>query len=398
MNVALDGMPLGSQLTGVGHYTFELARSLALEAPADRFSLLSPLPLAPDVVEGIQNRSPANLSLVTLPRNLANRRWWSVGLPLYLRREKFDLFHGTNYEIPLVSKTPSVVTIHDLSLLLHPEAHEPRLVRRAKWRLPLMARSASVIVTPTEAVKAEVCDRLGIDKQKVVVTHEAPRAVFQRRPPEEALETRRRLNIADDFILFVGTLEPRKNVQRLVAAFELVLQRTVPQTRTPTTPPQPPNATPQLVIAGGRGWLMDDFAASLKQRGLSDKIRCPGYLDDDELCALYSSCKLFIYPSLYEGFGLPPLEAMACGAPVITSNIPSIKEVASNGARLVDPLNVGDVAAAIAHLLTNDEARKSLAEAGRKRVRSFTWERTAQQTLEVYRKLLQPQITRENRA
>jgi glycosyltransferase involved in cell wall biosynthesis len=383
MNVALDGMPLGSQLTGVGHYTFELARSLSLAAPADRFTLVSPLPLSPDAVEGIKQHSPANLSFKNPDRNLVNRRWWSVGLPLYLRSAKFDLFHGTNYEIPLVSKTPSVVTIHDLSLFVHPEAHEPRLVRRAKWRLPLMARAAATIVTPTEVVKAEVCARLGIDEQKVVVTHEAPRAVFQRREPKETIETRQRLDIRDDFILFVGTLEPRKNLERLVAAFELVLRTT--------------SLTPQLVIAGGRGWLMDDFAASLQARGLEQNVRFTGYLNDDELCALYSSCKLFVYPSLYEGFGLPPLEAMACGAPVITSNVASVKEAVGDAARLVDPLNVDDIAKALTELLTDETTRKGFSEAGRKRVKSFTWERTALKTLEVYRKLLQPQSTRADR-
>lgn len=378
MNIALDGMPLGSQLTGVGHYTFELARSLALAAPADQFTLVSPLTTSP--FEVVNEPRPANLSLKKLERSLVNRRWWSVGLPLFLRRNRFDLFHGTNYEIPLWSKTPTVVTIHDLSLFLHPEAHEPHLVRRAKWRLPLMARSASKIVTPTEAVKSEVCERLNIDPEKVAVTHEAPRAVFTRREPAETVTTRKRLGIADDFILSVGTLEPRKNLQRLVDAFEIVSK---------STP-----LTPQLVIAGGRGWLMDDFAGSLKSRGLNEKIRFTGYLNDDELCALYSACKLFVYPSLYEGFGLPPLEAISCGAPVITSNIPSIKEAVGNAARLIDPKDTRDLAKAIIELLQNEEAQQQLAKAGRERVKNFTWERTALRTLEVYRKLLQPQTTR----
>jgi len=378
MNIALDGMPLGSQLTGVGHYTFELARSLALAAPADHFTLLSPLPTS--VVEVVDGSWPANLSLHKTDRRVVNRRWWSVGLPLYLKRSNFDLFHGTNYEIPLWSKTPSVLTIHDLSLFLHPDAHEPRLVRRARWRLPLMTRSASAIVTPTEAVKREVCERLNIDPQKVVVTPEAPRTVFQRREPNQTSDTRKHLNINEDFILFVGTLEPRKNLKRLLEAFEIVLQ---------TTP-----LTPQLVIAGGRGWLMDDFAASLQQRGLSEKIRLTGYLNDDELCALYSSCKLFVYPSLYEGFGLPPLEAMSCGAPVITSNIASIKEAAGDAARLVDPLSVEDIVEALIKLLSNEGERERLSQAGRERVKNFTWERTALKTLEVYRRLLEPRIAR----
>ena len=381
MNVALDGMPLGTQLTGVGHYTFELARSVALAAPGDQFTLLSPLPASSSTLALIKEGSPANLSFVNLGRGLRNRRWWSVGLPLHLQRSNYDLFHGTNYEVPFWVPRPSVLTIHDLSLFSHPEAHQPNLVRRARWRLPLMAGAASQIITPTDAIKREVCERLNVNPDKVTVTPEAPRAIFARREAAETLETRARLGVDDDFILFVGTLEPRKNLQRLVDAYEQILR---------TTSVNPP----PLVIAGGRGWLMDDFAASLAHRGLNERIRFTGYLNDDELCALYSSCKLFVYPSLYEGFGLPPLEAMACGAPVVTSNIAAIKETVGDSARLVDPLSVEGIADALVEVLSDENARAHFAAAGREQVKNFSWERTARKTLGVYRKLLEPRITR----
>jgi glycosyltransferase involved in cell wall biosynthesis len=376
MNIALDGMPLASPLTGVGHYTFELARSLALASPSDRFTLVSPLPASPSNLELIKQRAPENLSFKNAGRGLLNRRWWSVGLPLYLRNSSFDLFHGTNYEIPLLSKRPSVVTIHDLSMLLHPEAHEPHLVRRARWRLPLMTRSASRILTPTESVKTEVCERLGVDPEKVVVTPEAPRSIFRRLVEEQTRQTRQQLAIDDEFILFVGTIEPRKNLLTLVNAFERVVQTT--------------SFRPQLVIAGGRGWLMDDFEATLTAKGLKERICFTGYLHDDDLCALYSSCKAFVYPSLYEGFGLPPLEAMACGAPVIASAIGSIKETVGETARLVDPQSSEDLAQAIAELLTNENLRQNLSAAGLERVKKFSWERTAVKTLNVYRDLCNP--------
>ena len=374
MNVALDGMPLASQLTGVGHYTFELARSMALAAPADRFTLVSPLPASPAALELISDRAPANLTYLNLSRGLVNRRWFSVGLPLYLRRHDFDLFHGTNYEIPLWSRQPAIVTIHDLSLLLHPEAHEPRLVQRGRWRLPLMARSAASIVTPTEAVKGEVCERLQVDAEKVFVTPEAPRSIFTRREPAATEETRQSLGVEDEFILFVGTLEPRKNLQRLVDAFELILRTT--------------SLSPQLVIAGGQGWLMDDFAATLQQRNLDRRVRLTGYLNDDDLCALYSACQIFVYPSLYEGFGLPPLEAMACGAPVITSDIAPLRETVNGSARLIDPLDTEDLAKAIAELLSDGAARAYFSRAGVERAKGFTWDRTALRTLEVYRQVV----------
>src|SRR4029079_15814081 len=149
----------------------------------------------------------------------------------------FDLFHGTNYEVPLWSRKPTVVTIHDLSLLLHSEVHEHGLVRGGRWRLPLMAKSASKIITPSTSVKTEVCETFGIHPDKVAVTPEAPRSGFKRR---EAPERLRRLGIDRDFILFVGTIEPRKNLRRLIEAFDQMLSNT--------------SLSPALVIAGGQGW------------------------------------------------------------------------------------------------------------------------------------------------
>jgi len=355
MKIALDGMPLASPLTGVGHYTSELARSLALVAPNDQFELISPKP------------------------GLLSRRWWSAGLPLYLSRSSFDLFHGTNYEVPLWSRRPSVVTIHDLSLLLHPEAHESHLVRRARWRLPLMAKSASMIITPSTSVKNEVCETLRVDAAKVVVTPEAPRAVFKRREDAEVTEVLRRLGVGDDFVLFVGTIEPRKNLHRLIEAFEQLLNTT--------------SLSPQLVIAGGQGWLMDDFFSAIKRKKLEDRIRLTGYLHDEDLRALYSSCSVFVYPSLYEGFGLPPLEAMACGAPVITSRIPSITETVGTAARLVDPRDTNELSGAMVEMLSDEAMRNHFSGVGAEHVKKFTWEQTAIKTLDVYRQLVPQKST-----
>jgi glycosyltransferase involved in cell wall biosynthesis len=346
MRIALDGMPLTSQLTGVGHYTAELARNLALVAPSDSFTLVS-------------------------PDGLLKRRWWSLGLPLQLLRNSFDLFHGTNYEVPLWSRRPSVVTIHDLSLLLHSEVHEQRLVRRGRWRLPLMAKSASRIITPSTSVKTEVCETFGINPDKVAVTAEAPRPVFKRRDDPDLL---RRLGIDQDFILFVGTIEPRKNLRRLVEAFDRMLRNT--------------SLSPTLVIAGGQGWLMDDFVSFIKQKRLEDRVCLTGYLEDEDLCGLYSACAAFVYPSLYEGFGLPPLEAMACGAPVITSRIPSLMETAGSAARLVDPKDVDDIAQAMTELLSDEKIRLHYAELSTTHVKKFSWEQTARKTLDIYREVL----------
>ena len=346
MNIALDGMPLSSPLTGVGHYTAELARNLAIVAPSDSFTFIS-------------------------PQGLLKKKWWSLGLPLHLLRNSFDLFHGTNYEIPFRSRRPTVLTIHDLSAMLIPEVHRQELVWRSNWRLPYMASLASRVITPSNSVKKELCEAVKIHPDKVVVTPEAPRPVFQRKEDPELLW---RLGIEGSFILFVGTIEPRKNLRRLVEAFDQMLRNT--------------SLSPKLVIAGGKGWMMDDFGSFIDKKGMTDRVCLTGYLHDDELCTLYSTCTAFIYPSLYEGFGLPPLEAMACGAPVITSQTPALMETVGNAARLVDPKNVDDIAHAMTELLSDEKAREHYAELGSVRVKQFSWEQTALKTLEVYRELL----------
>jgi len=370
MRVGLDGYPLAEPRTGVGHYTLELARALALIAPSDQFELVSPAPFSSSALEEINHANLSNLRAVHLKTSRIRGHWWAVGLPLYARNARFDLFHGTNFEVPFWNRR-SVVTIHDLSALLHREKHRDSLARRARLRLPIVAKLARKIITPTESVKREVCEHLRVKANKVIAIPSAARQSFQPVPLEQTVETRKRLAIEDDFLLFVGTLEPRKNLLTLLKAFEQIVRQT--------------SLRPQLVIAGGEGWLMDETFLFIKDSGIGDRLRLTGYLGDDELRALYSACRIFIYPSLYEGFGLPPLEAMACGAPVIAGRVPALREVLGSAARLVDPLNVEALAGSMVELIENDEARRRLASNGPKHAAKFSWEETARRTLNVYR-------------
>lgn len=375
MLIGLDGLPLISLKTGVGHYTFELAQSLAAAHPIDEFQLISPFDLL-DLSSGAEwhQHCPPNLHSVSTRPTLLNKRWWAIGLPLYAKRHRLTLFHGTNYDVPLWGGTPTVLTIHDLSSLLWPDVHEKKLVRRARRRLPLMARAATMIITPTESVKREVCTHLAVQPGKVTVVPEAARPIFQRIELEQAAQVRKRLGVKDDFLLFVGTIEPRKNLITLVRAFEEVVR---------TTP-----LRPQLVVAGKEGWLVRELFDYIKKSSISDYLLFTGYLTDADLAALYSSCKIFIYPSLYEGFGLPPLEAMACGAPVLTSQIPSIQEVVGEAACLVEPTNVERLSESIIELLTDAARRRWLSHAGTRRSAQFSWQKAASLTFEVYREAI----------
>jgi glycosyltransferase involved in cell wall biosynthesis len=362
MKIGIDGIPLASAKTGIGHYTLELSRALAAIDPDDEFQLISPIPLSSD------DKLPRNLRKVHAPKR---KLWWVAGLPLYIRRSSLALFHGTNYDIPMWSQCPTVLSIHDLSLLLYPQTHLKHLVRRARYRLPFMARKATRIITATEHVKKEVAEHLHVDPAKIAVTPYAPRTDFRPMPLSETEATRRRLGVEDVFILFVGTIEPRKNLITLLRAFAETQMNT--------------DLRPQLVIAGQEGWLMGEMSSYIEREGLKERIRFTGYIADEDLRALYSSCAVCVYPSLYEGFGFPPLEAMACGAPVIAADVPSLHETVGQAALLVPPTDVQQLARALAEMLTDEQKRAHFSRAGLEWSAQFTWERTARLTLEVYR-------------
>ena len=370
MRFGLDGIPLAQTKTGIGHYTFELAQALAALAPSDQFEIVSPAPFTE-----LDQPLPSNLRLVSLPVNGWKRRlWWSITLPRYSAQAGLSLFHGTNFELPYWARCPTVLTIHDLSLLLFPDTHEKRLVRRARLKLPRVARKADAIVTPSETVKAEVCEHLGIAAEKVFAIPEAARRSFYRVSRSESAAVLERLGVESDFILFVGTIEPRKNVLNLVRAFEELVRGN--------------SSRLQLVIAGKAGWLSQELDAYLESSAIRERVLFTGHVSDDELRALYSSCRVFVYTSLYEGFGLPLLEAMACGAPVVTSNVPSIVETVGNAARLVSPYDAHDIAQGVKSLIENEAEREERSAAGTRHAENFSWQRAASATLEVYRKVL----------
>ena len=371
MRIGLDGQPLTKPKTGVGHYTLELARALATLRPEDSFELVAPDTIPASIV--LETAAMPNLRVVNVKANVLMRRWSSIGLPRYMRRARLDLFHGTNYQLPLMNAKRNILTVHDLSIFSHPETHDARFARRARRRLPIMLRAASHIITPTEAIKDELTTRFNLDPACITVTPEAPRNTFSPMKREDTAEVRQRLGIENDFILSVGTIEPRKNLQTLVRAFERIGRNT--------------DRRPQLVIAGGAGWLTDDFDRVVRESDFRERIRLTGYLTDEELRALYCSCKVFVYPSLYEGFGLPPLEAMACGAPVIASRIATHEETLTEHARLIEPMDESALASSIVELLEDETERESLVKAGLAHVANFSWRKTAEMTWAVYEQL-----------
>jgi len=239
----------------------------------------------------------------------------------------------------------------------------------------MMVRTADAIITPTEIVRRELVEYLKGTRVEVFAVPEAARAIFQPVDFAATESVRRRLGIGEEFLLAVGTIEPRKNLEVLITAFEEVVRAR-------------PASKLQLVIAGGAGWLSGPLFEAFGKSPVRESILLTRYLHDDDLRALYSSCRAFVYPSIYEGFGLPPLEAMACGAPVVASAIPSLKETTGGAAWLFDPRRPTDLAEKLLELLGGEHARRELGEAGQRRAAQFSWERVAQETMEVYAQAL----------
>jgi glycosyltransferase involved in cell wall biosynthesis len=355
VTVALDGTPLIVSTGGVARYTLELARALAAEFPGDRYWLLSDQRLPPPA------SFPGNLNIGSAPKTFAERKWWLFGLGLEMSRRGVDLFHGTDFSVPYLPRRPSVMTVHDLS----PWA--PRKPGREDWqpdavrvrrRTPVLLRLglARMVITPSEAVRREAIARFGLRPDRVVAVPLAASAAFRR------VETQSVEGIpSKPYFLFVGTLEPRKNIGRLIEAWREVRR----------------SHDVDLVLAGR---MRSGFPAPAPEPGL----RVVGAVPDADLPGLYSGALACVYPSLYEGFGLPVLEAMQCGAVAITSQDPAITEVTGGNAVHVAATDVRALAEALGAVAGAPENFASLRERALRRAAEFSWQRTAQLTREVY--------------
>ncbi len=374
MRIALDAIPLVAAKTGIGHYTDALANSLAGSFSDHQYVLLSPFDFAYDASNG----HPKNLSKQFFPVRSIFRKWWLVGLPAMLQISPVDVFHGTNYCIPVVAPCPTVVTVHDLSLYTQSHTHEQANVTRGKRRMPLMARRASAIISPSEWTKREIIQYLGVRPEKIRVIFEAARVEMKPIPRESCLPVLEKYGIRSPYLLYVGTIEPRKNLLTLIRAYEELLR---------TTPHKP-----QLVLAGGKGWLFDEVFNLVEELKLGENVRFTGYVQDADLPALYSAAHAFTYPSFYEGFGLPPLEAMACGAPVITSNATSLPEVVGKAGLMHDPNDKHELVKAMALLLDDATAREKFIRAGFEQAARFSWERAARETQQLYDEVIAKKI------
>lgn len=368
MRVALDGLPLQVRSAGIAVYTRELIGALAAQPDPPRLSVFTcPGLPAPPASAAATRRSILYPLIMGAPLHGLPRL---VSLDAALR--DVDLFHATNYAVPR-TRLPLVLTVHDLALLRHPELGTPAL-RRMVGRVATAWRAARLIIADSAATAADLHELLGVPSARVRVVYPGCTAEFRAAPDRADAAVRARYQLAEPYILHVGTFEPRKNLVRLVSAYA----RATAERRD----------APLLVLVGGAGWGDGDPGAAIAATGCGARVRRLHGVPTDDLPALYRGAHLFAYPSLYEGFGLPVLEALACGAPVVTSTASSLPEVAGDAALLVDPRDDAALAEALVRLLDDDALRHELAARGPARAAPFTWARCATQTLAVYREAL----------
>lgn len=366
MRVALDAIPLVAAKTGIGHYTDALAEALARIHTDHQFTLLSPFDFAFPVTPA----TPPNLNKVYFPVRSIFRRWWLIGAPALMQISPYDVFHGTNYCIPVFAPCPTVVTVHDLSLFRRSQTHEDDNVRRGKRRIPIMIRRATAIIAPSEWTRREILEHFRLAPERVRVIPEAARREMRPLTAIESAAVRQKHGLDGPYLLFVGTIEPRKNLPVLLRAYDELLR---------TTPHRP-----KLVICGGGGWKNDEVYQLVTELKLGEMVRFLGYVVDEDLPALYSGAECFLYPSIYEGFGLPPLEAMACGTPVITSNASSLPEVVGDSGLTHEPEDYRGLTARLAELLGDRGTADHFRQCGLTRAGLFSWDRAARETQALY--------------
>ena len=356
---------------GLGRYAENLARALA--------------PLLPDELALFYNREegieplPGLECLPSSTVALGYKPWRMLVWLGQLAHVNFNrlvpgavLFHATEHLLPPLRGVPTVLTVHDLIFRRLPEHHKPLNRWYLNLTMPLYCRRATHIIAVSEQTRRDVVSAYGIPAEKVTVIYEAADSRFRIQPPEMVAAARARYHLPERYLLFVGTIEPRKNLTRLLTAFERLRAE---------------GLTDAIVIVGRRGWLTGDFDAALEHSPAKQAVLFPGFVPDEDLPAVYAGAQVLVMPSLYEGFGLPVLEAMASGTAVACSNNSSLPEIAGESALVFDPTEVDDISGTLRRILRDTDVRSHLRDAGARRAGLFSWERAARETLTLYQRL-----------
>lgn len=367
MRIGIDARLTRYVRGGISNYTLHLLRALAVLDTSTEYVVLY------SRKERHPPRPGPNFQPVacwTPPHHRLER--WTLGLES--ARLHLDLLHSPDFIPPAFGYRRSVITVHDLNFLHYPQFLTAESRRYYNRQIDWAVRRADHILADSHATKADLVALLNVPPEKVTTVHLAADPAFRPLPEEETRRIITQYGLQPGYLLFVGTLEPRKNVPGLLAAYRLLLERRV-------------TAAP-LVLVGGKGWLYDEVFQCVAALGLTERVRFIHDAPDGDLPGLYNAAKALAMPSFYEGFGLPALEALACGTPVVAANRASLPEVVGEAGLLVDPDDPEDIAQALARVLTDEPLRFRLRQLGLAQAARFTWERTAQETLAVYQAVL----------
>jgi len=375
MRVIFNVDAITAPLTGIGRYALELARGLAQHEAIEELRLYSAYRWVDDPAQALA----ANRTIAAIRRNVPFK---TAALELYqqirgglfrlhTRRMQGFLLHTPNYVL-MPFDGPALTTVHDLSWLSYPDAHPLERVRFLDRHLPRTLARADLVLTDSDFVAAEIASRFSLPREKIRAIPLGVDAAYRPRTAEEILATLAKHGLEHSaYLLVVATLEPRKNLDRLVRAYASL--------------PTATKARHPLVIVGARGWLNRDLERTIAPLEAAGIVRRLGYVGEDELPQIYAGAHAFAFPSLYEGFGLPVLEAMASGVPVLTSNVSSLPEVAGDAALLVDPTDEDSLRDGLARVLDDSAWRRNASARGIARSRDYPWSRCVEATIDAYR-------------
>ena len=377
MRIGINASKIYDVHTGVGRYTSNLSRSILKTSSKNDYYLYTPGRVgktARSNIEGTDFEKPA----VSIQNNTLRILWEQMVLPMYSRKDRLDLFHYTDHALSLLfRKCPIIITVHDIAYLRLPNLLNTSRKVYKKNILQISIRKAKIIIADSYATKEDIIEYFGIREEKIRVIHLGVESRFC--PIENVDEFRLENSLPSKMILNVGTLEPRKNVVSLIKAFKKLREKGFKDYK--------------LVIAGERGWLYEEIFKEVGHSDLKQDILFLGVVADEDLPMLYNCAEIFVYPTLYEGFGLPPLEAMACGTPVITSNTSSLPEVIGDAGIMVDPTDINSLCESMYILLTDKELWNRMSNMGRERSRMFSWEKTSKKILKVYDEVLSMSVS-----